>query len=146
MIFLHSLFNKNTGFKGIQANIVFLVVHFLTYYLSNQCKYCFFLLFLHLLFIRTSGFKGIHVDVILLTYHLSIQCKYWSFLWYERLRNSYYVTYFNTFSNNILIFSIVMYYDLKLELRSLLYHKKKINIYIEYLNDMLKLLHSHVYL
>ena len=34
-----------------------------------------------------------------------------------------------------------MYYDLKLELRSLLYHKKKINIYIEYLNDMLKVLH-----
>ena len=52
--FLYLLFNEYIRFKDIQANIVFFVMHFLTYHLTIWCKYWSF--YTHYL-IKSSGLK-----------------------------------------------------------------------------------------
>ena len=64
--FLHLSFNEYIRFKDIQANIVFLVVHFLTYHLTIWCKYWSF--YTHYL-IKSSGFRGIQANIVLLLVH-----------------------------------------------------------------------------
>ena len=51
----------------MQANIILLLMHFLTYHLSNQCKYWSF--YTHYS-IRTLGFKGIQANIILLLMYI----------------------------------------------------------------------------